>query len=52
MRKSITLSKRLIQRANDAELGILCGIVRLTKDYTAENSPRGAELLFPLHNRV
>jgi hypothetical protein len=32
MRKSITLSKRLIRLANDAELGILCGIVCLTKD--------------------
>jgi hypothetical protein len=32
MRKSIALSKRLIRLANDAELGILCGTVRLTKD--------------------
>jgi hypothetical protein len=32
MRKSITLSRRLIRLANDAEFGILCGIVRLTKD--------------------
>ena len=32
MRKSITLSRRLIRLANDAELGILCVIVRLTKD--------------------
>jgi hypothetical protein len=31
MKKSITLSKRLIRLANDAELGILCGIMRLTK---------------------
>jgi hypothetical protein len=32
MRKSITLGKRPIRLANDAELGILCGIVRLIKD--------------------
>jgi hypothetical protein len=32
MRKRITLSRRLIRLANDSELGILCGIVRLTKD--------------------
>jgi hypothetical protein len=32
MRKSITLSRRLIRLANDAELGILCGIGRLTKN--------------------
>ena len=32
MRKSITLSRRLIGLANDAECGIFCGIVSLSKD--------------------
>jgi hypothetical protein len=32
MRNSITLSRRLIGLANDAECGIFCGIVSLSKD--------------------
>ena len=35
-RKSITLSRRLIRLANDADWGILCVIVRLTKESTPE----------------
>ena len=46
MRKSITLSRRLIRLANDAELGILCGIVRLTKDILRKIVHAGAIIAF------
>jgi hypothetical protein len=46
MRKSITLSRRLIRLANDAELGILCVIVRLTKDILRKIVHAGAIIAF------
>ena len=46
MRKSITLSRRLIRLANDAELGILCGIGRLTKNMLRKIVHAGAIIAF------
>ena len=42
MRKSITLSRRPIRLANDAEWGIFCGIVSLSKDILGKIVRAGA----------
>ena len=42
MRKSITLSRRPIRLANDAEWGIFCGIVSLSKDILGKIVRTGA----------
>ena len=42
MRKSITLSRRPIRLANDAEWDIFCGIVSLSKDILG-NCPHGGD---------
>ena len=42
MRKSITLSRRLIGLANDAEWDIFCGIVSLSKDILGKIVRTGA----------
>ena len=42
MRKSITLSRRPIGLANDAECGIFCGIVSLSKDMLGKIVRAGA----------
>ena len=42
MRKSLTLSRRPIRLANDAEWGIFCGIVSLSKDILGKIVRAGA----------
>jgi hypothetical protein len=42
MRNSITLSRRPIRLANDAEWGIFCGIVSLSKDILGKIVHAGA----------
>jgi membrane-associated PAP2 superfamily phosphatase len=47
MRKSITLSRRPIRLANDAEWGIFCGIVSLSKDILGKIVRAGAIIACP-----